>query len=549
MSAFSGTMSGGSCVYLSSYTQLCTVMKLFLRVSLSLLVLLCVGLSGTAHAQEKLLGSIDFPNSGSKKAQPFFKQGVLYLHNFEYDDAARAFKKAQLADPDFALAHWGEALTHNHPIWMQQDKEAAMEILERLGPTMDARQEKAPTQREKDYLFTLETLYGNTEESKGKSKEERDDLYRKEMRRLHEKYPDDNEAASLYGLSILGTAHEGRDFSVYMQAASILQKVWETNKKHPGAAHYLIHSYDDPIHAPLGLPMAKVYAEIAPAASHAQHMTSHIFVAMGMWDDVVRANEIAREVQNTRFQELGRRDNVCGHYTYWLEYGYLQQGRFEEAEKVLNTCFDRINDSPNNSERWHFSVMRARYILDTQAWDEAEKWTAPDEAAMDEYEAYVFTDAFAAVHTGKKERAKESLKRLSELDEPSDALPILDLEIQSLLALHEGNEEQALSIMEKATGLEGELPYEFGPPNIMKPSQELMGDMYMTLMKYEAAAEAYQKQLDQTPLRTASLLGFARASEAAGRMNEAKEAYEQLAEIWHLADAGIPGYKDAIMSQ
>ena len=524
-------------------------MKTFSLASLTLLVLWIIGFSGLLHAQDKLLGSVDFPNSGKKKAQPFFLQGVLYLHNFEYDDAARAFKKAQVADPGFALAYWGEAKTHNHPIWMQQDRDAAIEILKRLGGTVEERQAKAPTEREKDYLMTLETLYGNTPESKGKTKEERDDLYREEMRKLYEKYAEDDEAATFYGLSILGTAHEGREFSTYMKAASVLQKVWAKNKKHPGAAHYLIHSYDDPIHASLGLPMAKVYAEIAPAASHAQHMTSHIFVAMGMWDDVVRANEVAREVQNTRFVELGQREVVCGHYTYWLEYGYLQQGRFEEAEKVLNTCFDRINDNPSNSERWHFSVMRARYILDTQAWDAIEKWRAPDDVAMDDYEAYVFTDAFASIHLGNHVDAKEGLQRLQEFDKKEGELTVLDLEIQALIALHEGNEDVALTTVKKATEIEGKMPYEFGPPHIMKPSQELLGDMYMTLMKYEAAADAYKNQLKQTPKRTSSLLGLARAFQEAGHVAESKDAFEQLAQIWHLADSGIPGYKDAIMSQ
>ena len=524
-------------------------MKTFFIASVTLLVLWMFSISGPLHAQEKLLGSIDFPNSGSKKAQSLFIQGVLYLHNFEYDDAARAFKKAQVADPDFALAYWGEAKTHNHPIWMQQDRDAAMEILKRLGPTVEDRLAKAPTEREKEYLLTLETLYGNTETSKGKPKEERDDLYREAMRRLYEKYPEDHEAATFYALSILGTAHEGRDFTTYMQSASVLEKVWEQNKKHPGAAHYLIHSYDDPIHAPLGLPMAKVYAEIAPAASHAQHMTSHIFVAMGMWDDVVRANEVARDVQNSRFVELGKREVVCGHYTYWLEYGYLQQGRFEEAANVLDTCFDRINDNPSNSERWHFSKMRARYVLDAQAWDAVNKWKAPEEAAMDDYEAYVFTDAFAAVHTGDLDLAKARIERLHEFDKKEDEWTILDLELQALVALHEGNEEKALAAISKATEIEGAMPYEFGPPHIVKPSQELLGDMFMTLMKYDAAADAYKEQLKQTPKRTSSLLGYARACQEAGRMDDAKEAYEQLAEIWHLADSGIPGYKDAIMSQ
>ena len=522
--------------------------------ALSRLLLLCITLlvvctPQSIRAQEKLLGVIDFPNSGNKKAQPYFIQGVLYLHNFEYDDAARSFKKAQELDSDFALAYWGEAKTHNHPIWMQQDREAAMEVLTKLGATVEERLDKAPTQREKDYLLALETLYGNTKQSGGKSKEERDDLYREAMRRLHETYPDDHEITSFYGLSILGTAHEGRDFQTYMQAAAVLHKVWEDNKKHPGAAHYLIHSYDDPIHAPLGLPMAEVYAKIAPAAAHAQHMTSHIFVAMGMWDDVVRANEVARSVQNNRFTELGKRDVVCGHYPYWLQYGYLMQGRFDEAEKVLDSCFQRINDTPSNSERWHFGVMRARFLLDTQDWETAAKWEAPAEADMEDYESYLFSDAYAALQVGDKEKAKKRHKDLKALDKESEEVSIMNYELAALLALNEGNEEKALASIKKAVAIEADMPFDFGPPPVVKPSRELQGDMYMTLMRYEEAVESYREQLKQTPLRTVSLLGYARALQEAGRLDEAKEAYERLAEIWHLADAGIPGYKDVIMSQ
>ncbi|MEE4278810.1 MAG: hypothetical protein V2I82_10135, partial [Halieaceae bacterium] len=244
---------------------------------LSLLFLLLLGGYFPAlNAQERLLGKISFPNSGSESAQEAFIEGMLYLHNFEYDDAARSFRRARDIDPDFALAYYGEAKTHNHPIWMQQDRAAAMEVLNALGPDLDARQDRAPTQREKDYLYSLEVLYGNAPETEGLSKEERDLAYRDLMAALHARYPDDDEITAFYGLSILGTAHDGRDYRIYMRAAAELFDVWNDNPRHPGAAHYLIHSFDDPTHAPLGLPMAEAYAEIAPAAAHAQHMTSHI---------------------------------------------------------------------------------------------------------------------------------------------------------------------------------------------------------------------------------------------------------------------------------
>jgi hypothetical protein len=227
-------------------------------------------------------GEVSFPNSGSKAAQVPFLQGLAMLHNFEYEIAAREFRQAESIDPNFAMAYWGEAMTHNHPVWNQQNRKTAQEALSRLGATAEERLAKAKTEREKDYLRTLDVLYGDG------SKPERDQRYASAMAQLHATYPDDVEAAAFYGLALLGSQAGVRDERVYMQAAAILLPLFYKYPHHPGIAHYLIHSCDDPIHAPLALTAARAYSKIAPDAAHAQHMTSHIFLALGMWDDVVR---------------------------------------------------------------------------------------------------------------------------------------------------------------------------------------------------------------------------------------------------------------------
>src|SRR5690606_15789431 len=169
---------------------------------------------------------------------------------------------------------WGEALTHHHPIWMEQDRDAALAALDALATSPEARLALAPTEREKDYLRTLDVLFGEGE------KEARDDAYAEAMAALAARYPDDLDAAAFHALALLGTAHEGRDFATYMRAAAVAEAVFDRNPRHPGAAHYLIHAYDDPVHAPPGLRPARAYAEIAPDASHALHMPSHIYVAL-----------------------------------------------------------------------------------------------------------------------------------------------------------------------------------------------------------------------------------------------------------------------------
>lgn len=479
-------------------------MNSYLFTTLSLLLLLVFG--ADLQAQEKQLGKIDFPNSGAAEAQADFIEGVKFLHNFEYADAARAFQRAQEIDPDFALAYYGEAKTHNHPIWMQQDSEAAMKILNKLGSTVAERQAKAPTQREKDYLMTLEVLYGNTPEAMDKSKEERDDLYREAMKELHETYPDDHEATAFYGLSILGTAHEGRDYKTYMQAAAQLFKVWNENEQHPGAAHYLIHSFDDPIHAPLGLPMAKAYSEIAPAAAHAQHMTSHIFLALGMWDDVVDANIVARDVQTDRQQELNEKTTVCGHYPWWLQYGYLQEGEADKARQVLNTCSERIAKGAEPREKWHFAVMRGHQVIDAENWDGVDTWTAEYDTDTQGSLNYFYTSAMAALMRGNESAARQNLSKMLELPESAEGNIQAD-QIKSLLLIEEGNPEEGLQLLREAVAAELELPVDFGPPTIVKPSLELLGDVLLKMEKYGEAVEAYEKQLERTPKRRLSLLG------------------------------------------
>ncbi len=521
---------------------------------LFILLLIFLVTAGTAQNRSKLLGKISFPNSGAPQVQADFIEGVLFLHNFEYEDAARAFRRAQQADPNFALAYWGEAMTYNHTVWMQQDREAALKVLRRLGTTPEARAAKAPTAREKAYLRAVEILYGATPETRKLSKEERDFRYRDAMRRLHETYPNDDEATVFYGLSILGTAHHGRDFATYMKAAAVLMPVWETNRMHPGAAHYLIHSFDDPIHAPLGLPMARAYSKIAPAAAHAQHMTSHIFVALGLWDDVVKANETARDVQNKRLVELGRLPRVCGHYTYWLEYGYLQQGRFDAAAEVLDACYRRMGEKLSRSERWYFSRMRARYVLDTGDWAAAERYSAPPGVAAKLNASYHFTSAFAAARQGNWEAARAGLEALRLAKKAADSQGakqalILERELEALLDLHAGNATRAVKALREAVNMENTLPFEFGPPNIVKPASELLGETLLQLNQPAQAARAFAEQLKRTPRRTVSLLGLARAAKAAGNRVKAADAYRRLAAIWHNANENIPGRAEALKAE
>ena len=511
----------------------------------------------SAAAQEPVVGSLAFPNSGSPAAQKSFLHGLAQLHNFEYEDAAAAFRRAEESDPGFAMAYWGEAMTKNHPIWMEQDLEAARAILNRLAPTAEARAAKAPTPREKAYMRSLEILYGKGE------KAERDRLYAEAMDSVAEKFPDDPDAAAFYALSLLGTAHEGRDIPTYMKSAGILEPLFYRYPQHPGIAHYLIHACDDPVHASLALPAARAYSKIAPDAGHAQHMCSHIFLALGMWDDVVTANETAIAVVNRNRRPTGLPDVGCGHYPLWLEYGYLEQGRVREADRVLSGCATQTALPAKKSESDHHSAPDRSSAAYVEMWTfrllDSTDGTAPelpktvDLAPFPDARAtYAFARGIAAARRGDGNVTREASRRFDEARaaigkedrDPSmpmgaKRLEILRLELDAAIQLVDGKGDQAIPLLRKATALESALPAAFGPPFVEKPSDEMLGEALLSLKRPAEAAKAFEAALARAPRRALSLLGLARAQSRAGEAEQSRRTYAELRAIWRQAD-GLP---------
>jgi tetratricopeptide (TPR) repeat protein len=512
------------------------------------------------RGQASDLGRIDFPTSGSSEAQKHFLRGALLLHSFEYDDAAEEFREAQKLEPGFAMAYWGEAETANHPIWVERDAESARKILNRLAPTPEARQARAPTPREKGYLDAVEILF-----AEGK-KPERDRAYAEAMLRLHQRYPDDLEAASFYALALLGTCQGQRDTATYMKAAAVAEEVFAKNPLHPGAVHYLIHSYDDPVHAPLGMRAARTYSKIAPAAGHAQHMCSHIFVAMGMWDDVVQSNETAVTVVNRRREKKGLPPVACGHYNEWLEYGYLEQGRFADAQRVLEGCRAEATSpahaghtgdaNPGHSWLGSFVDMWSRYLIDTQqVKGHVASWSVspgdlPGPRVTREYVGGLFASRrrdLAGTRTalerlGKSGRDLEADQKKREEADPSYAnrAAILEEQLAALIASGEGRPEEAVGILRKAAAEEAAMPFAFGPPFIDKPTPELLGELLLELDRPAEARREFERSLEKAPGRALSLLGLARSAARAGDTAGARQAYAELAKNWQRADPDLP---------
>jgi tetratricopeptide (TPR) repeat protein len=480
---------------------------------------LFVGLPSTAAPE---YGHVEFANSGAPTAQADFLNGLALLHDFEYDSAAAAFRSAESADPNFAMAYWGEAMTFNHPVWMQQDLASARAALNRLAPSPAMRRSKAQTEREQAYLEAIEILYGDG------TKEDRDVRYEDAMAGLHGRYPDDVDATAFYALSILGSAHAGRDVATYMRAAAVLEEAWIGHRDHPGVLHYLIHSYDDSAHAPLGLRAARLYAKIAPDAGHAQHMTSHIFLALGMWTATVEANVAAIAAVNRTRVAAGKRPIGCGHYSSWLEYAYLQLGNLESARNTLESCRATMQAAlpmehpahsmdPDNSVTGSFASMRLRYLLETGDWSgEVAGSMVPTNAGPGAKLDFAFALALGEITRGHIPAARDALVKLETIShavvdletkrndpDPTDRVrpEILLDEAKGLMAEQENRLATAEKLLRQAVALEATLPIAFGPPTIDQPTHELLGAFLLRHGQPTEARAEFEKALAAAPGR------------------------------------------------
>ena len=476
------------------------------------------------------LGTVTFPvSTGSAAAESAFVKGVLLLHLFEYEEAEAQFHAAQTLDSGMALAYWGEAMTHDHPVWDEEDPAAARAALARYAPTAAQREARPPTPRERGFFHAVDLLFGDGPKAR------RDTLYSRAMDSLLIRYPADDEIRTFYALSLLGLSQGVRNVPTYLRAAAIAESVFARNPDHPGAAHIWIHALDDPAHAAQALPAARALATISPDAGHAQHMTSHIFMALGMWDDVVRANVNAQRVVNRELAASGAGPLRCGHSTSWLEYGYLELGRTDSARTLMTGCREKARASsgdprdPDDSDLGSAVEMWSRYVIDTKGWSGAEiQWT-PEFGASGWWAraTWEFTRGLAAAERGDSSGLRRELadfgaaraallnEMASQPDDPENIesrkrLDVLELELEGELRLG-ASADSGLALLRRATQIEDSMAFAFGPPDVEKPSHELLGDVLLGLGRYGEAAAEYQAALRKAPGRVTSVQGLARA--------------------------------------
>jgi tetratricopeptide (TPR) repeat protein len=499
-----------------------------------------------AHAQEQahaghMLGTVHFPVSCSAPAQRDFDQALALLHHMTYPQARSAFAALATREPDCAMAHWGVAMTLFQPLWPTRPTPAD---LARGGDEMTAaRAAPPPTEREQAFIDAAAAFFDNT----GKPTYwDRINRWEAAMRRVHEAFPQDDEATAFYALSHLAVAPANQDARANAdRAAALLLPVYGRNPDHPGAMHYLVHANDTPGRERELLDVVRKYESIAPDNPHALHMPTHIYTRLGDWPSVIRGNQRAAEaaLAHPAGDEGQYVWDEFAHAIEYLVYAYLQQGDDEAALAQMQRLQAQPRMEPSFKTAFHLSSTAARYALERGDWKVAAALPVrtPDTLLWDKYPwpegVTWFARGVGAAKLGNAEEAQAAIARLAQLEAAAEAsgedlfarsIRVLRLAVEGWRAQGQGEAGRARDLLIQAAALEAATPKHAVTPGPTLPAEEQLGDLLMQQGRPAEALAAYDRALKAYPERFNSLLGAARAALASGDRQRARSTLDHL---------------------
>jgi len=501
-----------------------------------------------AHDHGPQLGQISFQSTCNAAAQAQLVTALGWLHSFEYAPAEQGFAAAAKADPACGIAHWGVAMSNYHPLWAAPTPAELEKGVAALGR---ARAAGARSKREQDYIAALDNFYRDSGTVDHKT---RAHAYLAALESLSKRYPGDREAALFHALQLVAVGMMDQDptYAREKEAAAILNRALPEAPNHPGVAHYLIHGFDYPALATLGLEAARRYASIAPASAHAQHMPSHIFVRLGLWDEAIRSN-LAADAAGRAYAKAkglpGAWDQSL-HAMDYLAYGYLQTGQDREAERVLKELNAiKSVEPPAFTVGYAATAIPARLALERRRWKEAAALELHENvrgfAPLDKFawgKAHIhFARAIGAARSGNPALAR---KEVAELNAIEQALVVpagtydwrkqVSIERQvaeAWLAFADGRKEEAVGMMRAAADLDDATEKHPVTPGSVLPAREQLGELQLELGRPADAMREFEASLARAPRRLAGLYGAARSARLAGNMSEASRYYAALLEV------------------
>lgn len=462
----------------------------------------------------ELFGTVSFTATVPDALRTDFNIAVALLHSFEYDEAEKMFAKVLDQAPQCAMAYWGVAMSNFHSLWAPPN---AAELKKGMKAIELARSVKDKTKRETAYIEAIAKYYEQSEKLDHRSRVLE---FEKAMEQLYSDYAEDKEAAIFYALALNAAATPGdKTFTKQRKAISILQPIFEQQPLHPGLAHYIIHNSDYPELAELGLPAARKYASIAPASAHAQHMPSHIFTRLGLWDECINSNLVSAESAKCYAEKA----KIKGHWDEelhamdYLVYAYLQKGTYDKAKYQVD-YLKTINEvSPLNFKTaYAFAAIPARYMLERKAWEEAANYQLhpvnyPWEQFPWQKSIYHFTRLLGSVHTNNLQAAQKELETMKTLQ--AQLLPVKDKAKEAAQVMvqlkageawifyKQGNAKKAIELMTSAADMEDAMEKHPVTPGEVIPARELLAELYTVIGEKEEAKSAYQQVLKTHPKR------------------------------------------------
>ncbi len=494
---------------------------------------------------ETPVGDVNFPVGCNADAAPLVERGVALLHHMMYDEANFVFGMADDADPDCALAYWGQAMTFLHPLWPDTPSPAKLE--EGLNLVKKSLALGGHSERENAYLETTRAYY---EDAAARTERERLAKFESAWSALSKANPADLEARAFHALALRATAAPGDpDLSIPRQAGALAESVLAENPSHPGGHHYLIHAYDYPALAEMAAATADHYGKITPRVPHASHMMTHIYTRLGDWQKAIDWNTISAA---SAWEICVKTGEINVHYTHaldYLAYAHLQRGDDGAMLEILKTAEELqppYNKTSPHGSAYAFAALPARYALERRDWNAAIALTPrmpdtfPWETAHDPYVAIThFARAIGFARLGKSGEADEDIAALDTLRAsiaPTSTYWAQQVEIQAATArawqtYATGNVDLALEQMRDAAAMEASTEKHAITPGEILPAAELYGDMLLETGNFADALGAYRTALRRSPRRYNSLYGAARAALGAGDEAAATKYFTALVEI------------------
>ncbi len=478
------------------------------------------------------LGSVSFPISCAAEVQRPFERAVALLHSFEYESANNQFREVVKKNPQCAMAYWGQAMSLYHQLWNRPSKEDLKRGGELIGK---AQQLKASTLREREYMDALAVFYRDSDKA---DHQQRADAYSKAMEGVYEHNPNDREAAVFYALSLLSSGPGGDPAHANdRMAVAILNKIFDEQPDHPGVAHYIIHSCDNPQMASLGLAAARKYATIAPASPHAVHMPSHIFARLGLWQEDIASNIAALHAAD---KMAAMHLHVMHHRMHsmdFLQYAYLQIGddanarrQYTELLKYKRSDIEKDYQDTYDDMLSSFSAM---YAVEREQWKEALALQPVAGAKPNIQLSTYWAHALAAGHLHDAPAARDALKTydtlLDEVKKGPQAWIANNVkseheEVQAWVAYAEGKNDEAVRMLRAVADRQDKV----GKFEVEIPAREMLADMLMDMNRPQDALAEYEISLKTDPNRFNGLYGAAQAAEKLGEKQKATVYYAQL---------------------